>query len=297
MKNRFENIGRTMLIAVSLAPSSVFASGISESDGKVFKPVPIMVPYAGIMSYDQFQLLKIGKESAQNNLPPIFSRGDKNKPLVAITIDDAGNPYMVKRALEIAKDKQVKLTFFPIGSVISSEKELWKRAIEDGDEIGNHTFNHKQLQLLSNEEIIKQIELSQEALDKALGFHYPMHLLRPPGGGGGYRGGDPRLLAITKKLGYSVVMWSVDPLYALIQGPKNEREKLRKEHPDIQQEEPKPVTSTDFYRHVVSATGNGSIILLHFNGNDIGALGLIIDTLRNRGLELTTVSGLFKNGT
>ncbi|MCL5432658.1 MAG: polysaccharide deacetylase family protein [Patescibacteria group bacterium] len=292
MRNRLESLGRTMLIAATLAPAPVFVSDISESDGKTPQPVPIILPYAGLMSYEKYQLVKTEKESTQNNLPSIFSSGDKKRPLVAITIDDAGNSTNVKMALDIAKEKQVHLTFFPVGSVISSQKDLWKKAVEDGHEIGNHTFNHKQLPALSENEIKRQINLSQEALDKALGFSYPMHLLRPPGGGGGYRGGDPRLLKIAGGLGYSLVMWSVDPLYAVVVKPKNDREKLKKQNPDAVVEE-KPVTSADFYQHVVSATGNGSIILLHFNRNDIGALGQIIDTLRERGLELTTVSGLF----
>jgi peptidoglycan/xylan/chitin deacetylase (PgdA/CDA1 family) len=200
-------------------------------------------------------------------IPAILSRGDPAGRRVAITIDDAWNAEMVKKALDTATSRGVKLTFFPVGAVLSSEKDLWRRAVSEGHEIGNHTFDHPSLTRLSNDRIVQEIQASQEALDGALGYHYPLHLLRPPYGNGGYNDGDKRILDLALSLGYAIVMWSVDPLRA-----------------------------SSKYDHVVNNTHSGDIVLLHFNAPDINDLGRIIDTLRARGYILTTVDGLFRAG-
>lgn len=54
----------------------------------------------------------------------------------------------------------------------------------------------------------------------------------------------------------------------------------------------------DFWREFqrfggVPSLQNGEIVLLHFNGNDIGALPAIIEMARQRGLQPVTISELF----
>lgn len=200
----------------------------------------------------------------ESKLPGLFSNGDRNLPKVALTIDDAFSPALVSKALQIARKYGVKMTFFPIGRIVSSQADLWKQAIAEGHEIGNHTFSHRILTPLSSEEIKKDIENANAVLDGALGFHYSMRFLRLPGGAGGYSGGDPRLLKIAQGEGFSIAMWSVDP--------KN---------------------SSSTYDYVVSRVQNGDIVLLHFIEKDINVLDKIIENLQKRGFVLTTISGLF----
>lgn len=197
--------------------------------------------------------------------PSVIYHGDRNRSLVSLTVDDAWYGYQVERVLEISRSFGLKMTFFPVGRVISGQAELWRRAVEEGHEIGNHTFNHQALPVLSDREIIWNIQATENALDNALGFHYPMRLLRPPGGEGGYFGHvDSRLLRIAQSLGYSLAMWSVDPL----------------KYPST-------------FGHVVSRVQNGDIVLFHFIQKDIEDLVRIIEYLKNRNLQPVTLSELF----
>ncbi len=57
----------------------------------------------------------------------VVRRGSAVAPFVYLTIDDCLVPSAVERALDIAAEKGVKLTFFPIGSVLQQAPELWRR--------------------------------------------------------------------------------------------------------------------------------------------------------------------------
>lgn len=197
-------------------------------------------------------------ETSSPRLPEIFSRGDGSKPFVALTIDDDQDGAMVQQALDIARQKGVRFTFFPVGNSLEKNAQLWQRAVSEGHEIGNHTFNHINLQTLSDAEIMSEIQSAQDALDRALGYHYQTRLLRLPYGRGGYQGGDPRIISIAQRMGYSIVMWSVDAS-----------------------------------KQSSSDASNGDIVILHAQPADINSLGATIDVLKGRGLTPTTVSGLF----
>lgn len=192
------------------------------------------------------------------NLPTIIHYGNRNLPSIALTIDDAWSPQCVSEALQTAKKYGVKMTLFPAGSMISSQVNLWRQAISDGHEIGNHSFSHRYLTKLSDEEIKKDIRAADDVLYQTLGYRNPMRLFRPPWGG------DERVLKIAQGEGFSIVMWSVDPL-----------------------------KSPSTYEYVVSRALAGDIVLLHFNQKDIGDLAKIIENFQKRGFVLTTISGLF----
>ena len=113
----------------------------------------------------------------------IVIRNGPDKSKVALTFDDCWSESAVKQILQIAKENDIKVTFFPTGRVIKEFPELWPQVIAEGHEIGNHTYSHADLRKLSEEEIIQEIQKAQEALDEALGYHYQMKYLRPPGGG------------------------------------------------------------------------------------------------------------------
>jgi peptidoglycan/xylan/chitin deacetylase (PgdA/CDA1 family) len=110
-------------------------------------------------------------------------RNGPDKSKVALTFDDCWSESAVKQILQISKENDIKVTFFPTGRVIKEFPELWPQVIAEGHEIGNHTYSHADLRKLSEEEIIQEIQKAQEALDEALGYHYQMKYLRPPGGG------------------------------------------------------------------------------------------------------------------
>ena len=213
-----------------------------------------------------------------NPIPEFFSSGPTDRPRVAITIDDVfgpGQAQQLAQVLDIAKARNVHLTFFPTGGAVESHigaglQEVWHRAVLEGHEIGNHTYTHTQVTKLTDDQVRDEITGTQELMTAALGpaFDYRERLFRPPGGAGGAGGGDPRIMAVLRGLGYSMAMWSIDSNYT--SGFQSMVDKA------------------------VSQARNGSIILLHFATFSPENVASLIDRLRDeRNLEPVTVSQLF----
>ena len=83
-------------------------------------------------------------------LPPWIRTGPTNKARVAITIDDMWGTFgadNANAAMDVAKAKGVKLSFFPTGGALEEHIRLgrqatWQRAVAEGHDIGNHTYTH-----------------------------------------------------------------------------------------------------------------------------------------------------------
>ena len=182
----------------------------------------------------------------------------------------------LKREMDVAKSKNVKLTFFPTGGAIEEHiglgrQDVWRRAIAEGHEIGNHTYTHTNLTKLTDDKIRYELQHTADLLAQCLGPSHPytMRLMRPPGGGGGFvTGGDPRIMNVVKSFGYSMTMWTVDA-----NGIKG---------------------NAAFINRAVANGTNGEIILVHFTEFTPGGFPTLIDRLRNeRKVQPTSVSGLF----
>lgn len=215
-------------------------------------------------------------------LPPLprwIHNGPTDKARVAITIDDMWGNFgadNANAAMDVAKAKNVKLTFFPTGGAIEEHiglgrQEVWRRAISEGHEIGNHTYTHANLARSTDDKIRFEMQHSKDLLEQCLGPSYPytMRLMRPPGGGGGFvTGGDPRVMNVISSFDYSMTMWTVDA-----NGVKG---------------------NSAFVNKVMAGAGNGTIVLIHFTEFTPDGFPTLIDRLRNeRKLEPTTVTGLF----
>ncbi|WP_456275652.1 polysaccharide deacetylase family protein [Bacillus sp. AK128] len=90
--------------------------------------------------------------------------GDANDKVILLTIDDAPDQYALEMAT-LLKELKVPAIFFVNGHFIDSpeEKERLKQIYELGFPIGNHTWSHKNLKELSEEEQYKEImSLSDE---------------------------------------------------------------------------------------------------------------------------------------
>ena len=81
------------------------------------------------------------------------------KKFVALTFDDGPHPVYTEELLDGLKKRKVMATFFLIGNNIEGNEEIVKRMAEEGHLIGSHTYNHVQLNKLSEskakEEILK----------------------------------------------------------------------------------------------------------------------------------------------
>jgi peptidoglycan/xylan/chitin deacetylase (PgdA/CDA1 family) len=266
---------RQFLARIGLAGSAVAAAQVG---GLVFadlaaaraagQPTPTIPPIAARRALKRML----------TPLPPWIRNGPTTRPRVAITIDDMWGNFgadNANAAMDVAKAKGVKLSFFPTGGALEEHINLgrqavWRRAVAEGHDIGNHTYTHSNLTKLNDEQIRGELNHTKDLLAQCLGdVAYTMRLMRPPGGAGGLaNGGDPRILNVVTGLGYSMTMWTVDA-----NGVKG---------------------NTAFINKVANNASNGSIVLIHFTEFTPDGLPALIDRLRNeKKLEPTSVTSLF----
>ena len=99
---------------------------------------------------------------------------DPSKKIVAITFDDGPSQY-TKDIIKTLKEYDCNATFFVLGNKVEAYQDIIKESIKNGNEIGNHSYNHKWLSRLSKEEIINQIEKTQNILKETVNYT-PTHL-------------------------------------------------------------------------------------------------------------------------
>lgn len=133
--------------------------------------------------------------------------GDREQKKIAITIDDCYDSDHVLAAIELCEKYEIPITFFPIGNALKyADGELWQRVIDVGCEIGNHSWGHKDLTDLSDQQIRFQMLRTQQKLDGMLGYHYPMQVMRPP-----YGTTSKRVAAAVASVGYRSVEVGCEP--------------------------------------------------------------------------------------
>ena len=127
---------------------------------------------------------------------------DPEKPIVALTFDDGPGGESTERILDVLEQYQIRATFFVQGKQVAKYPDTVKRAFELGCQIGNHTYNHKDLTSLSDQEALEQLESVNDLVREQTGAGCA--LVRPPHGRGWK---DERVL---KLVPYPLIMWSVD---------------------------------------------------------------------------------------
>jgi len=113
--------------------------------------------------------------------------------LSAITVDvefDARVPgqnsdYLLKslsKLLQLLKEERIKATFFCLGQVVESFPQNISRIVDEGHEIGCHSFSHKRLTRLPLEELNRTIGKATNIIKdvvgvRPLGFRAPQYCI------------------------------------------------------------------------------------------------------------------------
>jgi len=119
--------------------------------------------------------------------------------VAALTFDDGPHPEATPRLLDILEKHQACATFFMVGEAAQRYPDLVRRVAEAGHAIGNHSWDHSSLPLLSGKERRDQIRACERALAP-----YGQRLFRPPYG---HQSIASRLDALW--LGYQVITWNL----------------------------------------------------------------------------------------
>lgn len=133
---------------------------------------------------------------AHNSNPKVKNRE------IALTFDD-GPVENTLEILALLKKFEMKASFFCIGKHIEQHPEIFKKIIEEGHMLGNHTFSHtRKMGFLSTSQIIKEINTCNNIAFKTGGIH--LKTFRPPFGII-----NPKIKHALHTTGHQVIGWNV----------------------------------------------------------------------------------------
>ena len=200
------------------------------------------------------------EEWKNSDMPSVKARKlDSGKPMVALTFDDGPHRIYTLQILDSLKRYDSVATFFVVGNRVSENRDILKRMVAEGSEIGNHTWNHKQLTTLKDYEVDEQITMTQKAIYNVTGV-YPQ-VMRPT-----YGSIDSNL---QDSLNLPVILWSIDPL------------------------DWKTQDANKIAKNILDSTSSGDIVLMHdiFPSTAVAA-DIVIREFNKRGVQLVTINEL-----
>ena len=193
-----------------------------------------------------------------------FADGGNRERLVALTFDDGPHPGNTGRILDVLKRNGIRATFFILGCNAGYYPEPLLRAIEEGHEIENHSFDHK-TEGKSTEELTRSLEETAALITDMTGRR-PRYF-RPPGGKC-----TREMKVALDLLGYEPIYWTVDS------------------------EDWKGKSAEAIVSSVLRSVRGNDIILFHDytcpNDNTVEALTELIPRLRAAGYRFVTVEEL-----
>lgn len=184
---------------------------------------------------------------------------------VALTFDD-GPGARTGEVLDVLKKHNAQGTFFVLGPLVEHNPQLVQRMVNEGHQVGNHTWTHPQLSALSASGIRSEMRSTREAIIEATGQAPAM--MRPPYG--------DRSAAVDATLANQPdgeeILWDVDTL-------------------DWQHRDAGKVLD-----YVKKLTKPGSIILMHdIHDSTVDAVPAVAKYLRDQGYQMVTVEKLLES--
>jgi len=195
-------------------------------------------------------------------------RGNAKINAVALTFDDGPSPDTLG-ILDTLRAEKIKATFFMVGGNVEKYPAIARKIIDDGHEIGNHSYTHPILLFCASNKTRSELEITQEIIKNATGV-LPT-IARPPCG---VR--SPGYFAAAKGLGLQTIQWSDTGF------------------------DWKDISATKIAENVIKTVQSGSIVLLH-DGDSAGkrdrratvlSIPMIVARLRGMGLEVVPLRQL-----
>ncbi|MFD8995940.1 bifunctional polysaccharide deacetylase/glycosyltransferase family 2 protein [Streptomyces abikoensis] len=188
---------------------------------------------------------------------------------IALTFDDGPDPVWTPRVLDVLRRNGVHATFFLVGTQVAAHPELVRRMVDEGHQIGVHTFTHPNLGNLAPWQRSLEIRETQLAVAGAAGV--TTSLLRPP-----YSSTNAAL----SDTDWSVLQQAAEDGYVTVLTTQDAEDWRR---PGVD-------------RVVAAATprgDDGQILLMHDAGGDrsqtVAALATLLPDLKARGFGFATV--------
>ncbi len=132
----------------------------------------------------------------------VFYSNPNHAGMIALTFDDGPHPKYTPEILDILDEYGIKATFFVVGENVGYYSNIVKEEIARGHEIGNHTYEHKNISEYGGQALMQEIKKCEDALAS---LNYSSKLFRPPEGALGAEQGRQ-----IKELDYRVILWNLD---------------------------------------------------------------------------------------
>ena len=185
---------------------------------------------------------------------------NSDKKFIAFTFDDGPSKY-TSELIDTLELNNSSATFFMLGNRMKYNTDIVKKVYNSNSEIGTHTYSHKRLTSLSNDEIYNEINSSEIIFNDITGDH--LKYLRPP-----YGSYNDHI----KDLGYNIILWNIDPKDWLTRDSKK------------------------IYNSVLNNACDGCIVLMHdIYPETIEAVKMLIPTLNEMNYEAVSISNLIYN--
>ena len=185
---------------------------------------------------------------------------DPDKKMVAITFDDGPSKKVTPQILKILAEHDARATFFMLGENAMENPSIVQEVAAGGHQIASHSFSHPNLNKLSDEEVVQQINDTGRVIQAACGI-WPS-VIRPP-----YGSADDRVKSI---INVPLINWSVDTL------------------------DWKSRNATKVFNNIMKDSLDGSIILMHdLYASTAEATKKAVPALIKSGYQLVTIDELF----
>ncbi|MGW7608198.1 bifunctional polysaccharide deacetylase/glycosyltransferase family 2 protein [Streptomyces sp. NPDC054766] len=193
------------------------------------------------------------------------------KKTIVLTFDDGPTASWTPEVLKVLEENDVEATFFMVGSMISRYPDVVKTLVDQGNEVGIHTFTHVDLSYQSTARLQRELKQTQLALAGAAGI--TTTLFRAP---------------------YSSEISAVDnyswPVYKEL-GSLG----YTSVFVDTDSDDWKKPGVSKIVQWATPKKSQGAIVLMHDAGGDrsqtVAALGAYIKKMKAKGYTFTTVSG------
>lgn len=184
---------------------------------------------------------------------------DENKKYIAFTFDDGPSKY-TKELLKTLELNDSTATFFMLGNRMKYNEEIVKEVYKSSSEVASHTYSHKNLNKLSKDDILKEINSTSIIFNKITNNN--IKYIRPPYG---------NYNDTVKSTNFPIILWNIDPKDWLVKD------------------------STKVYNSVLKHACDGCIVLMHdLYPTTIEAVKMLIPKLNSLGYEVVSISDLAK---
>ncbi|BBC33609.1 Chitin synthase [Streptomyces graminofaciens] len=189
---------------------------------------------------------------------------------LVLTFDDGPDPEWTPKVLDVLAKHDAHAVFFITGTMASRYPDLVERMVEEGHEIGLHTFNHPDLSLQTRQRIDWELSQNQLALAGAAGIR--TSLFRPP---------YSSFAKVMDNQSWPVTQYIGSRGYLTVVSDTDSHDWAR---PGVD----------EIIRRATPEDGKGAVVLMHDSGGDrsqtVAALDRFIAGLKKKGYAFDTIT-------